>query len=114
MSLGGGWLYDQLRGIPRGVDPSVLVEWSDIIERKANEACGGSNAGRIRFKGTVNEEARFTLDVDAPDPDAMVCLLRAIQDRLDIMPVATREFYGSLMVGLASEAEKDERLSKGS
>jgi hypothetical protein len=114
MSLGGGRLFDQLREIPRGVDPSVLVEWSDIIERKANEACGGSNAGHIRFKGSVNEEGRFALDVDAPDPDAMVCLLRSIQDSLDIMPVATREFYGSLMVGLASEAGEKDGLNKDS
>lgn len=114
MSLGGGRLFDQLREIPRGIDPSVLVEWSDIIERKANEACGGSNAGRIRFKGTINEEGRFALDLDAPDPDAMVCLLRAIQDRLDVMPVATREFYGSLMASLASEAEKNDPLNKDS
>jgi hypothetical protein len=32
----------------------------------------------------------------------MVCLLRAIQNRLDVTPETTKEFYGSLMVGLAS------------
>jgi len=111
---GGGWLYDQLREIPRGADPNVLVEWSDIIERKANEDCGGLNSGRIRFKGTVNDEGRFALDVDAPDPDATVCLLRAIQNHLDLMPAITKEFYGTLMVSLASEAEKNDNLRKGS
>jgi hypothetical protein len=113
-SPGGAWLYDQLREIPRGADPNVLVEWSDIIERKANEDCGDLNARRIRFKGTVNDKRRFALEVDAPDPDAIVCLLRAIQNHLSLMPAVTREFYGSLMVGLASEAEKNDSMSKGS
>jgi hypothetical protein len=111
---GGAWLYDQLREIPRGADPNVLVEWSDIIERRANEECGGLNARRIRFKGTVNDEGRFALDVDAPDPDSTVCVLQAIQNNLSLMPAITREFYGSLMVSLASEAEKNDRLGKGS
>lgn len=111
---GGGWLYDQLREIPRGADPNVLIEWSDIIERKANKDCGDLNARRVRFKGTVNDEGRFALDVDAPDPDAMVYLLRAIQDNLNLMPTITREFYGALMVTLASEAEKNDGLNKDS
>ncbi len=109
-----GWLYDQLREIPRGADPNVLAEWSGIIERKANDSCGGSSAGRIRFKGTVNDEGRFALDMDAPDPDATVCLLRAIQDQLDVMPEVTKEFYSALMVTLASKAEKGDGLSEGS
>jgi len=109
-----GWLYDQLREIPRGAGPNVLVEWSGIIERKANEGCGGSSAGRIRFKGTVNDEGRFALDVDVPNPDATVCLLRAIQDQLDVMPEVTKEFYSALMVTLASGAEKEDGLSNGS
>jgi hypothetical protein len=111
---GGGWLYDQLREIPRGADPNVLVEWSDIIERKANEDCGDLNARRIRFKGTVNDEGRFALDLDAQDPDATVCLLRAIQNHLNLMPAITREFYGALMVSLASEAGKNDSLGKDS
>jgi hypothetical protein len=115
MSLpGAGWLYDQLREVPRGADPKLLVEWSDIIERKANEECGGSNARRIRFKGNVNDEGRFALDFDAPDSDSIVCLLGAIQNYLSLMPTITREFFGALMVSLASEAEKNDNLSKDS
>ncbi len=110
---GGGWLYDQLREVPRGADPNVLAEWSGIIERKANEDCGDVNATRIRFKGTVSAEGRFALDLDASDPDAMVCLLRAIQSNLNLMPAITREFYGALMVTLASEAEKTDSPSEG-
>jgi hypothetical protein len=103
---GAGWLYDKLREIQRGADPNLLVEWSDIIERKANEDRGGLNARRIRFKGTVNDEGRFALDVDAPDPDATVCLLKAIQNQIDVMPAMTKEFFAALIVNLASEAEK--------
>ncbi len=114
MSAGAGWLYDQLREIPRGADPNVLVEWSDIIERKANEGSSDLNGGRVKFKGTVNDEGRFALDVDAPNPDAIVRLLTAIQDSLTLMPAITREFYGSVMVGLASEAEKNDGLAKDS
>ena|SRR5712692_8115290 len=105
---GGGWLYDQLREVPRGADPSLLVEWSDIIEKKANQECKSSNGQRIRFKGTVNADGRFALDLDAQDPDAMVCVLEAIQSCLTLMPTITREFYGALMITLASEAEEKE------
>jgi hypothetical protein len=109
---GGGWLYDQLREIPRGADPGVLVEWSDIIQKKANEGCKNLNGSLIRFKGNVNDEGRFALDLDAADPDSMVCLLDAIQNCLTLMPTITREFYGALMVSLASEAEEKDELSK--
>ena len=109
---GAGWLYDQLREIPRGADPSVLVEWSSIIEKKANEGCEDLDYSRIRFKGTVSDEGRFSLDLDALGSDAMVCLLEAIQSCHTLMPTITREFYGALMVTLASEAEKNDALSK--
>src|SRR6266850_698763 len=113
MSLpGGGWLYDQLREIPRGADPSVLVEWSDIIEKKANERCEDSNGKRVRLKGTVTDDGRFALDLDPVDTDAMVCLLEAIQSCLTLMPTLTREFYGALMVTLALEAEKKDEKSR--
>jgi hypothetical protein len=108
----GGWLYDQLREIPRGADPSVLVEWSNIIEKKANEECENLNRSRIRFKGTVNDEGRFALDLDVLDSDAMVCLLEEIQSCLTLMPTITREFYGALMVSLAAEAEEKGELGK--
>jgi len=105
---GGGWLFDQLREISRGTDSSVLVEWSDIIEKKANERCENSNGRRIMFKGTVNDNGGFALNLDADDPDKMVCLLEAIQSCLTLMPTITMEFYAALMVSLASQVgEKD-------
>jgi len=110
-TTGGGWVYDQLREIPRGADPSVLVEWSDIIEKKANEDCENFNGSRIRFKGNVNDDGRFALDLEAADPDAMMCLLEIIQNCLNLMPTITREFYGALMVSLASEAEGKDKPS---
>jgi hypothetical protein len=114
MAAGAGWLYDQLREIPRGIDPNVLVEWSDIIERKANEGSQYLNSGRVKFKGTVNGEGRFALDVNVSDPDAVVRLLTAIQDNLTLMPTSTRQFYGSVMLGIASEAEEKDSLGKDS
>ena len=105
---GGGWLFVQLREISRGTDSSALVEWSDIIEKNANERCQNSNGRRIRFKGTVNADGGFALDLDANDPDVRVCLLEAIQNCLTLMPTITMEFYAALIVSLASEeGEKD-------
>jgi len=114
LSSGSGWLYDQLREIPRGADPNVLLEWSDIMERRANENCGVQDAARVRFHATVNLEGRFELGLDAPDPDAMVCMLNAIQSNLDLMPKITRELFGALMVSLAATAESKDALSKDS
>ncbi len=109
---GAGWLYDQLREIPRGADPSVLVEWSSIIEKKANEGRENLSRTRIKFRGRVNDDGRFGLDIDAVDPDGMVCLLQAIQHYLTLMPMMTMEFYGALMLSLASEAEEKDGLNK--
>ena len=109
-SAGGGWLYDQLREIPRGADPAVVTQWSEIIEKKANENCG-KPARRIRFKGRVTEDRRFGLDLDAPTPEAIVCVLEAIQDCLGLMPMGTSQFYGALMISLASEAERRDGTS---
>ncbi len=101
-----GWLYDQLREIPRGADPITLVEWSRIIERKAIECCRDFDKTRIRFKGTV-AKGRFALGIDARDSATMLCLLTAIQDHLDLMPRMTKEFYTVVMITLASQAEKN-------
>jgi hypothetical protein len=109
--MSGAFLYDQLREIPKGADPRLLVEWSEIIERRAIECRGDSVQRPIRFKGTVNEQMRFGLEVDAPDPDGMVCLHEAIQSCLTLMPVITREFFGAIMVSLVSEAEEKEGTS---
>lgn len=104
MAFAGGWLYDKLREIPTGADPAVLVEWSEIVEKKANARQSGSARPTV-FEGRINQEGRFSLTVDVPDSDARVRLLRAIQDNLDLMPAMTKEVFTALMASLASEAD---------
>ena len=111
MSSLAGWLYDQLREISRGADPNTLVEWSEIIEMRANERCKESNQRPIRFKGKVTDEERFALDFQAPNPASVVCLLEAIQGCLSLMPSPPRRFYAALMVSLASESEASDESS---
>ncbi len=89
----------------RGADADVLLEWSEIIERRSKEACDDIDGARIIFRGMVDgEESRFSLDVDASDPDATLCLLRTIQGCLELMPAITKQFYATLMEALASQA----------
>lgn len=101
---GGSDALDQVRALQRGADPEVFLEWSAIIEKRSKEACGDLMGARIIFRGTVDEERRFALDVDASDSDATLCLLKTIQSCLDLMPAITREFYGALLGALTSEA----------
>ena len=66
------------------------------------------NGTRITFRGTVNDEGKFALDVDAPVPDAMLCLLKTIQSCLALMPAITREFCAAMTDILAADGEKKE------
>ena len=86
----------------RGADPQTMAEWSAIIEKRAKRLCGDSKGARITFRGVV-DEGRFTLDVDAADPDATLCLLKGIQKTLDLMPTVPKVFYSIVMEALASE-----------
>ena len=100
---GGAFWLDQARAVLRGADPDVLAEWAAIIESRSKQACDDSQGARIIFRGVVDDR-QFTLDVDASDADAMLCLLNAIQESLEIMPGVPKRFYGALMGALAVEA----------
>jgi hypothetical protein len=108
-SEGGAFWLDQIRSQLRGADADVLAEWSDIIEKKSKEMCNDRDGARIIFRGVIDGD-RFTLDVDASDSDAVLCLLRAIQSYLDPMPSAPKRFYAALMEALAIQAEKSGKL----
>jgi hypothetical protein len=106
---GGAFWFDQLRSVLRGADPATLTEWSMIIEKRSKKLCGDSKGGRIIFRG-VADGGRFTLDVDAADPDAMLCLLKGIQKTLDLMPTVPKVFYSIVMEALASQSDKKGKL----
>jgi hypothetical protein len=103
----------QFLALQRVEDPHLLVEWSDIIEKKASENCRDSLAS-IRFKGYVNDQNKFVLDLDASGPDATLCLLQAIESCLDLMPTVAKKFYAALMDALATDAEKRDGMERGS
>ncbi len=107
---GGAFWFDQLRSQLRGADSEVLAEWSQIIEKTSKQACNDSAGARIIFRGFVDEERRFTLDVDVTDSDAILCLLQSIQNCLDLMPAVPKQFYGTLMGALASQAKERGKL----
>ena len=107
---GGAFWFDQLRSVVRGVDPEVMVEWSAIIEKRSKKLCGDSKGARIIFRGVADEGGRFTLDVDAADPDAMLCLLKGIQKTLDLMPTVPKVFYSIVVEALSSQSDKKGKL----
>jgi hypothetical protein len=106
---GGAYWFDQVRSIAKGADPYVFLEWAEIIEKKSKEKCGDEGA-RIIFRGAVDEEKRFTLDVDAADPDSIVCLLESIQSCLDLMPAVPKQFYGAIMEAILFQAQEKGKL----
>ena len=106
---GGAFWFDSLRSQMRA-DPETLAEWSEIIEKTSKKDCDDAKGARIVFRGVVDEEGRFTLDVDAADPDATLCLLKSIQKSLDLMPHVPKLFYSAMMEALASQAEEKGKL----
>jgi len=105
-SEGGAFWFDSMRSQLRGADPDEFLEWSEAIEKKSKEDCNDLAGARITFRGAIDEERRFSLDVDAVDSDAILCLLKAIQSCLDLMPSAPKRFYATLMEALATQAEE--------
>jgi hypothetical protein len=110
---GGFNFLNELLALQRVEDPHLLVEWSDIIEAKANEECRDSLAS-VRFRGSVNDQNRFVLDIDARSTGAILCLLQAIESCLDLMPTVAKEFYAALIDAVASDAERSDEAEKGS
>jgi len=107
---GGAYWFDNMRSQLRGADPDEFLEWSDVIEKKSKGDCDDLAGARIIFRGAIDEERRFSLDVDAVDSDAVLCLLKAIQSCLDLMPSTQKRFFATLMEALATQAEEKERL----
>ncbi len=103
---GSVFWQDQLRSLLIGEDPELLAEWSGIIEKRANDNCKDSAVPRITFRVSVDNQGKFAFDIGAPTPQAMLCLLDAIQDCLDLMPTASKRFYAAFMDILAEEADK--------
>ena len=110
-SEGSAYWFDQLRSNIKGADPDVLMEWAEIIEKKAKKACGDGGA-RIIFRGAVEggDGHRFSLDVDATDPDSILCLLEAIQGCLDLMPAVPKQFYSAMMDAIATRGQERGKL----
>jgi hypothetical protein len=102
---GGAYWFDSIRSRIKGGDPDVFLEWAENIEKKSKDRCG-DQAARIIFRGAVDEESKFSLDVDATDPDAIVCLLESIQGCLDLMPTVPKQFYGALMEAIVFQAQE--------
>jgi len=90
--------------IPQGASPEVLADWSKTIELQSIFESKDSDRIRIRFKGAVDQEGKFTLDVAIRDYEAMINVLKAIQQCLPLMPTLTREFYGALIISLSEES----------
>ena len=107
---GGAFWFDAMRSQLLGADPDVFLEWSETIEKRSKQDCNDVPGARIIFRGVVDEEGKFSLDVDAADSDAILCLLKAIQSCLDFMPSAPKRFYATLMEALATQAEAKESM----
>jgi len=105
---GGAYWFDNMRSMVRGAAPDAFLEWAENIEKKSKERCGDQGA-RIIFRGAVDDE-KFSLDVDATDPDAIVCLLESIQGCLDLMPTVPKQFYGALMEAIVLQAQENGKL----
>jgi len=105
---GGFNQYEKLMPYYRPEDAELLVEWSGIIEKRAVANCNDSAFARVKFMGSVNDQKKFVLDIDVQTPEMTLCLLRAIQSCLELMPAATKRFYAALMDSLAEDAEEKE------
>lgn len=108
-SEGGAYWFDSMRSQLQGVDPNVFLEWSQVIEKRSRRE-SDNLGGRIVFRGRVDGEGKFALDVYAADSDAILSVLEAIQGSLDLMPGAPKRFYAALMEALAVQAQEKGKM----
>ncbi|HET8793181.1 MAG TPA: hypothetical protein VFM31_05270, partial [Nitrososphaeraceae archaeon] len=60
--------------LKRGLDPNVVLDWAETIEKTAKKICNDPDCKRIKFKYTEENGFEFVVS----DKEAADCIIRAI------------------------------------
>jgi hypothetical protein len=79
----------RIKDLQKGFDPRIFDEWANRIVNTAKKMCNDPDCKRIKLKSTENRSFRC----EFADKDAVDCVIEAIQQHLNAMPLALQHFY---------------------
>ena len=65
---------NNLENLKHGLDPDVVLDWAETIEKTAKKICNDPHCKRIKFKYTEENGFEFVVS----DKEAADCIIRAI------------------------------------
>ncbi len=68
--------------------PEARCEWATRVEGRARELCGDAGGKRISFHCDEKQQIRLLTDKEGKD-----CLLRAVRELYDSMPLGVQAFF---------------------
>ena len=78
---------NNLENLKRGLDPNVVLDWAETIEKTAKKICNDPDCKRIKFKYTEENGFEFVVS----DKEAADCIIRAILEYGNSQSILTRE-----------------------
>ena len=67
-------ILNDLENLKRELDPDVVLDWAETIEKTAKKICNDPDCKRIKFKYTEENGFEFVVS----DKEAADCIIRAI------------------------------------
>jgi 5,10-methenyltetrahydromethanopterin hydrogenase len=84
------------------VQPDNFVHWANVVQRTAKEICHDPECNRIKFKHTETLAFEYTF----ADKEAIDCVIKAINQHRDSMPMVLREIYGRVIIDLENKKKE--------
>ena len=92
-------VFKSLNDLESGESKTSFVAWANRIELLARQFCGHKKSKRIKFKHTD----KMGIDFEFEDKHAVDCVLKAIEQLKDSMPVFLKGFYERVVDDLTTK-----------
>jgi hypothetical protein len=92
-------VFKSLSDLESGESKTSFVAWTNRIELLAKQFCGDKESHRIKFEHTD----KMGVDFEFEDKHAIDCVLKAIEQLKDSMPVFLKGFYEHVVDDLTTK-----------
>ena len=93
-------VFKSLTDLESGESKTAFVAWANRIELLAKQFCGDKESHRIKFEHTD----KMGVDFEFEDKHAIDCVLKAIEQLKDSMPVFLKGFYERVVDDLTTKS----------
>lgn len=95
-------LQKTLKDLAIGTDPTVFAQWGEKIQISAKNLCNDHESERIKFEHTQELGFRF----EFADKEAIDCVIMAIKQQLNSMPLTLKMVYEQLIKRLETRKQQ--------